>query len=1079
MQTSYTRRWVALPLHWVRVVRAAVALLIAMPLAGCLPDFPPPADGQPDGGGDPVDMAQAPMGGSGPGGAFHDSERDITVAAMVPTWQDTTIASFTTQNETLSMMMNHQAAHVVSAAFSACSNCHVNADSGVFYPGVFHSTLANLMLPAPSQCADCHAPTMPTGFVGPMASTRSPASGEMHHDAVVWQNGQPTTTPIVTQDCSTCHTSPTQAADATWASGASFHAPLGSTQPASCIDCHANTRPTAVLTSASASLPAKLQFDHQTPAAMGDCSSCHQQTSSWSGGAFHAAGSPAPSTCLPCHAGERPTSNAGWASATYMQSPFDYGTNAAGITHGDGQDCATCHKSPGMTWADGHFAHGSTTVSKSTCIACHSTQRPDLQPGATAAGTATLLGFDHSINGTGDCFGCHQATVTANTYTTYKVPGGDWKGGVAYPGSTLISSATQFITVNELKLNKTGTRVTSTTAVTETLYNQMLHVSGALPATLNAGPTNNPDPTKCWHCHTNTNGTVTAYANGQYHSALTNYSATPGGAATPLPQPTTLCLDCHVNMAPANVVEKAASDLQAMDHAQVAGTQCASCHKSPGSTWADGSYHANIGATVPADCTSCHYPLMADTTKSDLTNGTLYKMLHASTQVTVQNCQTCHTGALAKATTVASTQWSGGALHPNVAAQPTACVDCHTVTRPAASTQSSIAYTLAAGGTTTNGAQWMSHGSSQVGVECATCHLTDAKASGAVWSKSTSFHGKVAATTCRECHGLTNGGGSVPGTKNNMPAGLTDSTTVTSAASDATTGVAAGTHDQISHADVNVTNADCKLCHTQVGPSATTGVQGKEWAQAKFHANFSAANPLVMNGSTGRCSNCHLNVKPGAGFAGYDHTSLTNAAGSTDCSACHSWPGTGTASAPNWLGAAGGQPQYLNVGGFTILQPPAPTATTQRGISNLPHPTVGSGTACTTCHATTAGGKNAMGYDHASSLINGNCSSCHEAGSNLVGTAWNNSTTQSAGAGDTRPYTLSSVVATRGGSQLTVTYKNHFYPVDCYQCHNAPTGIVKTQTGTAYTSAWTFPHSTSRMTNPSTCVMCHTNGVPN
>jgi hypothetical protein len=291
--------------------------------------------------------------------------------------------------------------------------------------------------------------------------------------------------------------------------------------------------------------------------------------------------------------------------------------------------------------------------------------------------------------------------------------------------------------------------------------------------------------------------------------------------------------------------------------------------------------------------------------------------------------------------------------------------------------------------------------------------------------------------------------------------------------------VAAGTHDQISHADVNVTNADCRVCHTQVGPSATAGVQGKEWAQAKFHASFGAANPLVMNGSTGRCSNCHLNVKPGAGFAAYDHTSLTNAAGSTDCSACHSWPGTGTASAPNWLGAAGGQPQYINVGGFTILQPPASTATTQRGISNLPHPTVGSGTSCTTCHATAAGGKNAMGYDHASTLINGNCSSCHEAGSNLVGTAWNNSTTQAAGAGDTRPFTLTSVLAKRGGSTLTVTYKNHFYPVDCYQCHNAPTGIVKTQTGTGYTSAWTFPHTTSRMTNPSTCVMCHTNGVPN
>ncbi len=222
-----------------------------------------------------------------------------------------------------------------------------------------------------------------------------------------------------------------------------------------------------------------------------------------------------------------------------------------------------------------------------------------------------------------------------------------------------------------------------------------------------------------------------------------------------------------------------------------------------------------------------------------------------------------------------------------------------------------------------------------------------------------------------------------------------------------------------------------------------------------------------------------MNVKPGPGFAAQDHSAFTNTSGSEDCSSCHSWPGTGTAAAPNWLGAAGGMPIYISVGGFAITQPPAATATTQKGITNLPHPTVASGTACTTCHATTAGGKGAHGYDHGSPLINSNCSSCHEAGSDLVGTPWNSSTTTASGAGDTRPFTLTSVVATRGGSKLTVTYKNHFYPVDCYQCHNAPAGVASVNTGTAYTNAWTFPHTNSRMTNPSTCVMCHTNGVPN
>ena len=116
-----------------------------------------------------------------------------------------------------------------------------------------------------------------------------------------------------------------------------------------------------------------------------------------------------------------------------------------------------------------------------------------------------------------------------------------------------------------------------------------------------------------------------------------------------------------------------------------------------------------------------------------------------------------------------------------------------------------------------------------------------------------------------------------------------------------------------------------------------------------------------------------------------------------------------------------------------------------------------------------------MGYDHLSTLINSNCGSCHEAGTNLVATLWNGATAQASGAGDSRPYTLASVLAE---GRMTVTYPKHFYPVDCNQCHVVPTGNGYVTTGAAYASAWTFPHSTRKMTNPSTCVMCHTNGIP-
>jgi hypothetical protein len=93
-----------------------------------------------------------------------------------------------------------------------------------------------------------------------------------------------------------------------------------------------------------------------------------------------------------------------------------------------------------------------------------------------------------------------------------------------------------------------------------------------------------------------------------------------------------------------------------------------------------------------------------------------------------------------------------------------------------------------------------------------------------------------------------------------------------------------------------------------------------------------------------------------------------------------------------------------------------------------------------------------------------------------LGTAWNGATTQAAGAGDTRPYTLTTIKATRGngGDSCNITLPNHFYPVQCGECHKVPTGTGAVTTGTAYTAAWTFPHTSSKMTNPSTCNLCHT-----
>jgi hypothetical protein len=426
--------------------------------------------------------------------------------------------------------------------------------------------------------------------------------------------------------------------------------------------------------------------------------------------------------------------------------------------------------------------------------------------------------------------------------------------------------------------------------------------------------------------------------------------------------------------------------------------------------------------------------------------------------------------------------WKPGIFHASLTGpQPTACLDCHVVSEPAANvpTQSSVVYALKAGGTASNGGQWMNHGAAAVaGKDCAVCHAADAKMTGSAWSRGTAFH--AAATTgiktCKECHGLVNGGGGVVGNKNNMPVGLTSST-VTTAAS-AASGVASGTLAQISHGDVNVTGQDCGACHTQVGPSTSASVRGSEWAQARFHAAFNAQSPLVMNTTTGRCSNCHLAEKPPASYAAQNHSAFTAASGSTDCSACHAYPGTGTTGAPNWLGSVGGAPTTISVGGFMIASPPASGTSAQVGIDNLPHPTV---SGCTDCHSSASGGRKAIGYDHQSPLINANCSSCHEAGSDLVSTAWNAATSASAGAGDTRPYSIAGLVpSTNGNSRALGNGYNHFFAADCGECHRTPGGTGASSTGGTYRSAWRFDHSESRMTNPKTCNMCHAapNSIP-
>jgi hypothetical protein len=470
-----------------------------------------------------------------------------------------------------------------------------------------------------------------------------------------------------------------------------------------CAMCHDPDKPYAALPPASAG--------HTATSGL-DCSSCHGASqaggwTSWAGGQFHKPGSTAPGKCLPCHEGEAPTSTTGWRSTTYAASPFDYGTNSLGISHGGDQDCATCHTSPGTgawgqdpNWVGGHFSHGTFTLAETSCGPCHLSQRPDLQPGATAATAAALVGFDHAPYAALDCIGCHAATVAAETYVDYlnpatsALPGGDWKGGQSYPGATPTGFPGEHIELQAttLAVDAASGLVTGATTAWQDVRDFMIHTSIAIPPEMRPGPAEAPDYGKCWHCHLNKDGVVTGFPMGKFHPALAQYAATPDGPVTPLPQPTQGCVECHAATQPTGIVKS--STLQPMNHGiafaapiTVAGAtatrvkdlDCSICHHDPTGVFRGGEFHPNVPTAALADCVTCHYVTMADGPTADVQVSATDRMKHTSAEVTIQSCPTCHPAAVANAATspVAAASWQPGQYHSSLSVAPTTCADCH------------------------------------------------------------------------------------------------------------------------------------------------------------------------------------------------------------------------------------------------------------------------------------------------------------------------------------------------------------------------------------------------------------------
>ena len=1105
-------------------------------------------------------------GGQAAGARNYDPAFDDVMSTNPITFSGTSVATVGTLAYTSHMAMNHSTTQIPAGVISGnCNVCHADlASTGAARPGYFHSSLTALATAAgvtinqPTACSDCHNSTnsdWPIYFIGNPPATgqtysRFPSSPEFKHTATAWvANGAAPggytagTTPLVTVDCVVCHVTPNPAAplapvgsywgvkigEASPAGGehnANYHTSLFNksiSQPSSCLACHANSRPSLGNAGISGDKPVgTLNYLHTssvsngTTSGMGDCIVCHTGGASgspvWTTGKFHLAGGTTPSTCMPCHTTDRPTTTSApftWATSGYTSKPFDYGSGSANVatgnTHGAGQDCVLCHNGPGsgvwgstQNWQNGSFNHatgldstsGKTLISES-CSSCHSSQRPDLNGHPASQFVSPYASFDHSTAGTGDCLGCHSATVTAGLYTTYLSSGtgysigatsqSNWYGGVGYPGSNPIASGANKISVTEYVLQGSPL-YTGSTSSTANLLDDMIHTASNIPATIvPTAPTTN-----CTACHTSSSAVV----GGIFHPAVT----VAGGSVT------TKCSVCHsINTMPAGVVEGATGYLAPMDHTAsfgtavtinngsgmtsttVSGLDCANCHSHPGiyavnpgtapvrgawptadatnGSWKDGKFHTSIGTTnVPTNCAQCHYLTMTNSAVVDklftdlefpaAVNGQTLQiqMKHLSTLVTTQNCATCHvtyatTSALTQSGTVASTSWAGAMFHTTLANanQPsTSCLDCHTGTVPTSSTTATVAAsnvylpngTLATGQTLNNGvAHTVFGGTTATGVDCAVCHTPKQAAASNLWvGTGAKYHTSTAYT-------------SLSSPPNCLPCHAATKPTSVVTTSDAT-----GSFD---HSGIGT--SDCNSCHTYAGKNVATGTNsmtGPNWLGAT-----AAPTIIAFPGQTSSLSTLvnYVYYAAGAGFAANATTAM------------------------GVIGTAG-------------------------GAGTLPHPTVGT-QACTVCHPATPAVPaytylKADHYDHgganatAVSLIANKCSTCHEAGAgnttyptagNLMSNvAFNNSTF----AGDTRPIGMTTMTVqgyqagtcTISGSSSGVG--NHFYPTDCSACHNSPgTAVVGASTGavTGSSSKWAFTSSKHKPSGVS-CNLCHVSG---
>jgi hypothetical protein len=381
--------------------------------------------------------------------------------------------------------------------------------------------------------------------------------------------------------CGTCHFNlPLKYAGSTFHATATPAGPSAVASLTSCTECHVNTTPHNIVSTAL------MPMDHAANLSGGavlaaDCISCHTKTTagtSFSGATFHAnIGTQSASTCTTCHYLTAPTGNFVFAGHSAQTSGFKHSSSFAP------GDCNACHNltnpqiksliasngKVSTNFSGANFHKNETPSSLTSCVDCHI--KPTVNPKVSAIDAQHMSHASSSVPN--DCVACHISDLSAGVTPTLWSTSSGFHAGTnsnTSKSGTVIGSCQECHGLTNGGGATAGTNndlpaalVSSTTLSTfpngnSTIFDQIDHRAPSVVGK------------DCNLCHTNIGATGPKWKSAKFHAIVSVTGSS------------TACETCHANVQPSGLANGEM-------HSDGAHNTCGSCHTNPAGTGSIGS----------------------------------------------------------------------------------------------------------------------------------------------------------------------------------------------------------------------------------------------------------------------------------------------------------------------------------------------------------------------------------------------------------------------------------------------------------------------------------------------------------